>query len=145
MFRCQISLGNVVEGGWWRGVYSLSFTRGIQSFIMWGCAGLTAQGGLYACEDYWQYAPIKQLWKANNCLKVNNNTMLSEQGEGGGVNTYQIEFISPTYVSFMRCSYEACYSWFIFMAYAQKCEEGKGFSRMHKEMSRGCRAMPICL
>lgn len=44
---------------------------------------------------------------------------------GGGLNTNQIELISSTYVSFMRCSYEACYSWFIFMAYTQKCEGGK--------------------
>lgn len=64
-------------------------------------------------------------------------------GREGWVN--QIELISPTYVSFMRRSHEACYSWFIFMAYAQKCEGVKGFSRMHKEMNRGCRAMPICL
>lgn len=59
----------------------------------------------------------------------------------GGVN--QIELISPTYVSFMRRSYEAC--WFIFMAYAQKCEGVKGFSRKHKEMNRGCRAVAIRL
>lgn len=34
-------------------------------------------GRPYACEDYWQYALIKQLGKANYCLKVNNNTVLS--------------------------------------------------------------------
>lgn len=84
---CQISLGNVVVGGEGvdRRMHSQFYLRHFHSFIMRGCAGLTAQGGLYACEDYWQYAPTKQLWKANNCLKVNNNTMLSQQGVWGWV------------------------------------------------------------
>lgn len=76
---CQISLGEVVgrlEGG----IHSQFYLRHFQSFIMRGCVGLTAQGGLHACEDYCQYTPTKQLWKANNCLKVNNNAMLSQQG-----------------------------------------------------------------
>ena len=67
-------------------IHSQFYLRHFQAFIMRGCVGLTAQGGLYACEDYWQYAPTKQLWKANNCLKVNNNSMLSQQeGWGGGL------------------------------------------------------------
>lgn len=94
---------------------------------MGGWAGLTTQGGLYACEDYWQYTCTKQLWKANNCLKVNNNTML-----WGGVITNQIELISPTYVSFMRCSYEevtlGLYSWLMH----RNMGEGEGFCGMHK-------------
>lgn len=134
----------------WRGLGGrggIHYLQHFQSFIMGGCTGLAEQGVLYACEDYWQYTPTKQLWKANNCLKVNNNTMLSRQGGRWFylVNINQIELIFPTYVSFMRCSYEACDSWFIFIAYAQKCEGGKGFSRIHKEMNRICRAMPICL
>lgn len=82
---CQISPGNVVVvggglGGLEGGMHSQFYLRHFQPFIMRGCVGLTAQGGLYACEDYCQYTPTKQLWKANNCLKVNNNAMLSQQG-----------------------------------------------------------------
>lgn len=144
---CQISLGNVVGGGGSMNTFSV-LPAALPVLIIRGCTGLTAWGGLYACKDYWQCAPAKQQQKANNCLKVNNNTLLSWQEvclcvKEGGVN--QIELISPTYVSFMRRSYEACFSWFIFMAYAQKCEGVKGFSRKHKVMNRGCRATAICL
>ena len=58
-------------------IHSHFYLRHLQSFIMRSCSGLTAQRRLGACEDYWQYAPTKQLKKANNCLKVNNNAMIS--------------------------------------------------------------------
>ena len=128
-----------------------------------GCAGLTPEGGLYACEDYWQYTPIKQLREANNCLKVNNSSLLYRRdvcvsvfsmyvcvrvcfvlGGGWWGLANQIELISPTYVSFMRRHATpvtlALYSWLI-----HGNTRGGGFSRMHKEMNRGCRAVPICL
>lgn len=91
MLWCQISLGKV--GGFEGRIHSQFYLQHFWAFIMRGCAGLTAWGGLNACEDYWQYASTKQLWKANNCLKVNNNTVLSQQGVGGGFNTNQIELI----------------------------------------------------
>lgn len=76
------------------------YLRHLRSFITRDFAGLTARGGLHACEDYWQYAAAKQLWKANNCLKVNNNAVLSGRvlmgwTVGGiSVDINQIEFIS---------------------------------------------------
>lgn len=57
---------------WWvdleRRIHAQFYPRHFQSFIMGGCAGLSA-------IHYHKPA-------ANNCLKVNNNTMLSHQGEG---------------------------------------------------------------
>lgn len=51
VLRCQISLGNVVGGGGSMNTFPM-LPAALPVLIIRGCTGLTAQGGLYVCEDY---------------------------------------------------------------------------------------------
>lgn len=93
----------------------------------------------------------KQSWKANNCFKVNNNwwPWYPRQevhvcaGLGWSKYSLFLQLMFNLWVAHMTPASLGLYSGLML----RNVEGGgvKGFSRMHKEMNRGCRPMPIRL